>query len=312
MSRLPLPSTKTFRFSQLNEADIDGDEVIITAADSEESRGNPKIWSQIAKSQPDRVIWVRRLNKESISVQRNNSLIDVSLRDERGIAHAFSCSKILIDVTGLSNDVWAPIFKYAYERRIHTRILYAEPEVYKPHPSPASSGIFDLSVTFEGLSPMPGFVRLAGPDDEDKCLFIATLGFEGNRPEHLIAQLDPTPKVIPIIGAPGFQLEYPTYTAGCNRLFLEDYRAHADLRYARASCPFEMFSSLTSLQRDYPDYYFYIALVGTKPHAVGSILFALKNPDTTEIMFDYPVKKNGRTSGIGTIHIYNFERFDAP
>ncbi|KPB33941.1 Unknown protein sequence [Pseudomonas savastanoi pv. phaseolicola] len=40
-------------------------------------------------------------------------------------------------------------------------------------------------------------------------------------------------------------------------------------------------------------------------------MFAIKHSDTTEIMFDYPVKKSGRTSGIGIVHVYDFEDFHA-
>ncbi|MNG00824.1 hypothetical protein D3C84_837740 [compost metagenome] len=83
------------------------------------------------------------------------------------------------------------------------------------------------------------------------------------------------------------------------------------MRYARASCPFEAFESLNKIRQDYPDHYMYLALVGTKPHALGAILFAIKNPETSEIMFDYPVKKSGRTQGIGVVHIYDFENFHA-
>lgn len=312
MSHLPQPSTKTLRFNQLTIADIDSSELIISAADSVENRGNLPLWGDISKLNPARVARVRKISKEIISVELGtNAEVKISLRDEGAIEQILGKNRILLDVTGLSHDVWAPFLKKAYEQRLHTRVLYAEPEAYKPHPSPASSGIFDLSVTFEGLSPLPGFARLAGPDDEEKCLFVAMLGFEGSRPEYLVAQLDPTPKVIPVVGAPGFQLEYPAFTVGCNRTFLEEYRAHAELRYARASCPFEVYELLCAIQREYPEHYMYLALVGTKPHAIGSILFSIKNPDITEVMFDYPVKKDGRTSGVGVIHIYDFERFNA-
>lgn len=202
------------------------------------------------------------------------------------------------------------MLKSVYERRVETRVLYAEPESYKPHPSPASATLFDLSVTFEGLAPLPGFARLAGPDDENRCLFVAMLGFEGNRPERLVLQLDPIPKVIPVVGVPGFQLEYPAFTVACNRVILDEYRAHSELRFARASCPFEAFETLREIRKDYPEHYMYLAPVGTKPHALGMILFAIANPNTTEIMFDHPIKKAGRTKGVGILHIYDFGRFD--
>ena len=56
----------------------------------------------------------------------------------------------------------------------------------------------------------------------------------------------------------------------------------------------------------------YVALVGTKPHALGAIWYSIVNPSSTEVMFDFPIKKKDRTRGIGTIHIYDFGVFDAP
>ncbi|MBF4558939.1 MULTISPECIES: hypothetical protein [Pseudomonas] len=311
MITMPTPSLNTKRFQNITIADINADEVIISAADSAEYRDRLPLWEHIHTSDPKRIIFIKNIDKESILVTHDGTEKTVSLRDEDAINDIFIAKQILIDVTGLSHNIWAPLLKSAYSQKIRTRILYAEPESYTPHPSPASSAIFDLSVTFEGLSPLPGFVQLAGPEDEEKCLFIAMLGFEGNRPEHLASQLDPTPKVIPIVGVPGFQLEYPAFTVGCNRMFLDEYRAHSEVRYARASCPFEAFNALNKIRRDYPDHYIYLALVGTKPHAIGSILFAIKYAETTEIMFDYPVKKSGRTSGVGIVHIYDFEDFHA-
>ncbi|MFS2164634.1 hypothetical protein [Variovorax sp. Varisp62] len=312
MSGFPLPPTTTLRFKILAKENLLPDELVIASAVPKEKRGNIPLWSEISKNDPRKVAWIQKLDREEISIQKGGGdAVIISLRNDAAIDAAISAQRILIDVTGLSHDVWAPLLKSAFRQHSAIRVLYAEPESYKTHPTPSSSAIFDLSVTFEGLAPLPGFARLAGPEDEAKCVFVATLGFEGSRPEYLVSQLDPTPKVIPLVGAPGFQLEYPAFTVGCNRLFLEEYRAHSELRYARASCPFEAFETLSAIKKDYPEYYMYLALVGTKPHAIGSVLFAMRNPDTTEVMFDYPIKKEDRTKGLGVIHIYNLENFNA-
>jgi hypothetical protein len=200
--------------------------------------------------------------------------------------------------------------KCAYSMRLPTRVIYAEPESYREHPSPASATLFDLSVKFEGLAPLPGFARLSGPVDERQCVFVAMLGFEGNRPERLLAQVDPTPKVVPVVGVPGFQVEFPAFTVACNREFLDENRAQTEIRLARASCPFEAFQALAEIRTDNPDHYMYLAPVGTKPHALGTILYAIAHPQSTEIMFDHPVRKPGRTKGVGVIHIYDFGAFD--
>lgn len=111
--------------------------------------------------------------------------------------------------------------------------------------------------------------------------------------------------MIPVIGVPGFRLEYPTFTVACNRAFISEYRAQGDIRYARASCPFEAYEVLAALHRDFPQHYMYIAPVGTKPHAVGAIWYSIKHPNMTEIVYDHPFRKPGRTDGIGLVHIYS-------
>lgn len=311
MSEFVQPAIRTRRFRSLSENDVDVSELIIAAADATESRGQLALWQLISASQSERVLWIKQTEREYILAQCGDSEFLVHLRDENAIDSLLPADSVLIDISGLKHQVWAPMVKRAYERRLQTRILYAEPESYKAHPSPASATIFDLSITVEGLAPLPGFARLVGPEDENRCLFVAMLGFEGNRPERLVLQVDPTPKVIPVVGVPGFQVEYPAYTVACNRTLLDEYRAHSEVRYACASCPFAAFETLSEIRRDYPDHYLYLAPVGTKPHALGAILFAVVHPDTTEIMYDHPIRKPGRTNGIGIIHVYDFGAFDA-
>lgn len=314
MINFDLPSTHTRRFINISKSDINPNEIVISAGDATENRGQLPLWSEIYAEAPDRIIWIRHSDqdRDHILVQQGSrgGPVKLPLRDEACIDGVFCGSEILVDISGLSHRVWTPIIKSLHARGVQTRVLYAEPKSYKLHPSPASATVFDLSSDFAGLEPLPGLARLSGPRDETKCLFIAMLGFEGSRPERLAVQVDPPPKVIPVVGVPGFQLEYPTFTVACNRVFLDDYKAHAEVRIARASCPFEAYQELLNIRRDYPDHYMYLAPIGTKPHALGTILFAIANPDNTEVMFDHPIRKPGRTSGVGVIHIYDFGKFD--
>jgi hypothetical protein len=48
-----------------------------------------------------------------------------------------------------------------------------------------------------------------------------------------------------------------------------------------------------------------IAPIGTKPHAIGSILFAINNPDIVELVYDHPVRKKQRTEGTARLHAYH-------
>ena len=307
----PLPVEHTKRFYQLELDDLGSATKIILASNATETRGQLPIWQEIKKKHPEKLVMISQVDKESIKVQLSDGKFEtLSLRSDDAIAELVNSDELLLDVSGLQHNLWAPIIKGAVDNEVKLKVLYAEPDSYKLHPAPASASLFDLSASFEGLSPLPGFAKLSGPEDENKCIFIALLGFEGNRPERLALQLDPAPKVIPIVGVPGFQAEFPTFTIACNRALLHSYHASSDIRYARASCPFEVYQTLKSIREDFPEHYMYLAPVGTKPHSIGAIRYAIENPEHTEIMFDYPVRKTGRTKGVGLIHIYNFENFN--
>lgn len=301
----------TERRVELQVDDLRDSEVVIAQYEPAEKRAGLELWGVLCGESPERIIFIDVVDKDRINVQLGTSdTYEISLRDSRGIKQLLSHEKVLLDISGLPYYVWAPLLRVAYNEKVNTRVLYAEPEEYSLHKNPASASLFDLSVKFEGLAPLPGFAQLYGPMDERKCLFVAMLGFEGNRPEKLYYQLDPPPKIIPVVGVPGFQIEYPTYTVTCNRSLLDSYGAHADIRFARASCPFESYEVLRQVRRDYPDHYIYVAPVGTKPHGLGAVLYSIVNEQDSEIMFDYPVKKEGRTKGVGMIHIYDFGEFD--
>jgi len=44
-----------------------------------------------------------------------------------------------------------------------------------------------------------------------------------------------------------------------------------------------------------------LAPVGTKPHAIGAMLFAIKHPKDVELVYDNPKRKIVRTDGIGLL-----------
>jgi hypothetical protein len=61
---------------------------------------------------------------------------------------------------------------------------------------------------------------------------------------------------------------------------------------------------LEEIHAEFPEYYMYIAPVGTKPHALGAVLFAMKRSSEVEIMYDHPKRKAKRTSGVSLVHVY--------
>jgi hypothetical protein len=230
------------------------------------------------------------------------------LLDTAGLTSIFQgATSAYLDISGLSHAVWAPLVRSGLTVLDRFYATYVEPDEYKRHPSPTSVSQFDLSDGFGGVSPLPTFARLSGPPDESDSIFVALLGFEGTRARFVANSLDPVPTAYALVGLPGFRPEYPQYALMSNEEFLAENKAHANVRYAAASCPFECMDVLSDIHREHPGSYMYLAPVGTKPHALGAILYSIANPQSTELMYDHPQRKRDRTSGVGQMHIYSLK-----
>lgn len=302
-----MPPEHTLRFDSFRITDLLDDETVISIETSPEERGRIDAWEELKHTDRPRLVILQDNGPDTVNVLTIDASHSILLTDEERLVSLTRTDRVLIDITGLPHHVWAPVFKANLKAGKQVRALYVEPDGYKTHPSPASANLFDLSISFGGLSPLPGFAKLAGPGDDEPALFVAFLGFEGNRAERIINQLEPPPRVIPVVGAPGFQINYPAITVACNRSFLSEFDCNADIRLAKASCPFEAFETLATIRRDFPNHYLYIAPVGTRPHALGALQYAMANESHCEILFDHPVRQSNRTNGQGLIHVFSFD-----
>lgn len=213
----------------------------------------------------------------------------------------------VIDVTGLSHHIWAPMVRSCVKRLRSLRCLYVEPLSYKRHTAPTEYELFDLSESIEGVAPIPGFATLGAYDD---FLFAPLLGFEGRRLAYVLSEIEPRDdRIHPVIGVPGFRPEFPFFAYEGNRLALEDTGAFSQVSYARANCPFSLFYALEDLAIYNPDVPMAVALIGTKPHSLGGVLFALFSGRPVEIVYDYPVRKVQRTTGHARILEYHISAF---
>ena len=232
----------------------------------------------------------------------------VSLRGIRAIDDFLDAGRYrsyYIDVTGLPHHVWAPLLRVLWHRREAVYCVYVEPIDYRYSRYPTESTIFDLSERIEGVSPLPGFASFPVAHQED-AFFVPLLGFEGTRFGHMLEHVQPNRDFIyPIIGVPGFRAEYPFYAYVGNRSQLEETEAWQNIRYAAANCPFALFHLLRELSTISPERRMVIAMIGTKPHAIGAVLFYLSSPDRVELVYDHPVRKADRTIGASRVCVYN-------
>lgn len=232
-----------------------------------------------------------------------------NLRDSTSIKQIFlsnTKSVIYIDVSGLNNRITAALLNNVMklinddglEMEVH--IVYLEPKSYKIKQFSAKGVFNDLSEEINGIEPLPGFANII-PDDLD-FKFIALLGFEGGRFTYLIDNVQPAyDNIIPIIGVPGYRIEYPFVAYWGNRRALKTTRSYENIKFAAANSLVEVYILLTRIYKNNAKSKIKLAPVGTKPHAIGAMLFAIKHPNDVELIYDNPKRSSVRTDGIGLL-----------
>lgn len=250
------------------------------------------------------------VDRESGRMTAESSGMDFSLYEASEIQDfvASISGRIGIDITSLEHRVWAPLVRAILEADRDAVALYVEPDDYEKSSEPLPGAVYDLSLS-RGIEPLPGFARVSTRAG-DLGDFAPLLGFEGARLLHVLDQEDvDASRTHPIVGFPGFRMEYTSYSILANRDALESDYLHQRIEYARASCPFEAYSAIERVYNQAEGEFLRVAPLGTKPHALGAVLFALAHPQTVELIYDHPVPSDNRTSGSASIHLYEFTDF---
>ena len=236
----------------------------------------------------------------------------VSLRNKKSV-YAFlekvSDPVVYIDITGLGYATWAVLMRCAIEQRSTVRVVYLEPSAYLKTLDPKLGDIFDLSLRVQGIDQLPMFPAFRDVEDEKSC-FVPLLGFEGTRFAYMFEDVQPEDrKTYPVIGVPGFRQEYPfsSYLGNANQL--QRSGSFARVRFAKSNCPFSLFYRLQELANEFDDHVIKMGVVGTKPHALGALLFAMQYKDRSEIIYDHALPKPGRTSGANKCLVYGVSEF---
>jgi hypothetical protein len=215
---------------------------------------------------------------------------------------------IYIDITGLPHHIWAPLILTVQNLGRDVRVIYIEPSSYAFSSSPTEGKIFELSETIAGISPIPKFGQLRESADSE-VVFIPLLGFEGSRLSYVLDQIQPLDEnIIPIVGVPGFRIEFPFYTYIGNQFPLTETKSWQRSLFVPANCPFSLYYRLETERLRYPNRLFKIALIGTKPQALGAVLFYLNNTKSVELIYDHPIRKSNRTEGATKLLQYSISK----
>ena len=229
---------------------------------------------------------------------RNNSALDTLLASRMQTA-------TYLDITGLSHHVWAPLLRAMRSRPEPSFVVYVEPGDYRLSATPTEVTLFDLSERIGGIEPLPGFVSF-GRRVVDAAIFLPLLGFEGTRLAFMLEDVQPQrEEIYPIVGMPGFRPEYLFYTYHGNKVPLVQTKAWRNIRFAAANCPFSVYHVIGAIAESCRGKKIKIGLIGTKPHALGGVLYHIDHPNDTELLHDFPVRSPDRTSGKSRVCLYD-------
>lgn len=283
----------------------------IHGAIGEERAGLSKSWLDEVRRQGTRILSVVDEARDAFDVDEGGRRSHVSLRSAREVKRFVDSlpGAIYLDITALTHPTWARILAALVAGRAEHYVVYSEPLKYVRHVNPAHGIIYDLSERIEGIAPLPGFARFAGPVSDEGNV-VALLGFEGARLGYLIERLQVSlNNVVPVVGVPGFVLDHPFESLAGNRDILTSDYVHQRTRFAKANCPFDAFHQIYSAFEDGAWEYGRVAPIGTKPHGVGAVLYALGRPRAVELVYDHPVRSAKRSQGKGRVCVYNTGAF---
>ena len=283
------------------------DSCYIYARSSEERSEHPSLWEQ--KHDGCRFVEILEQQPFRFSVTIDGSTQDILIRSNAALSHLISqidSTRLFVDITGLGHHVWASLLRAIVRDARPVSAVYVEPERYRYSSNPTEGRLFDLTDKFTEISSFPGFTRLESTDDESKTCFVPLLGFEGNRLAHAIEKIDPpVEKIFPVVGAPGFRADFPFNTYIGNRGSLSRNGLWKRVRFAIANSPTSAMERLRAIEREYPDHLLKIAPLGTRPHALGAVLFALNGGPKVELVYDNPTPATQRSDGTGNILVYD-------
>lgn len=294
----------TRTFSSAAEFRPEAGSVYVCGRSAEVRSEHHKHWSQTPSDIRICEIVSEERDRVTVAGEIPSSL---SLRSEEQLSAFWrACAEmtLYVDITGLRHGTWAALLRGLRNDTRRLLAIYVEPNEYRMSPQPTENEIYDLSEKIEGIAPLPGFAKLRRVSNAS--VFVPLLGFEGTRLQYLINQVEPDSQMIcPIVGVPGFRAEYPFITYWANRTALRASQAWKKIRLAPASCPFATLNALNGLHRQHPDQMMTLAPIGTKPQSLAAVIFALRNPNDSEIVYDHPVRKSSRTDGISRLHVYD-------
>lgn len=290
-------------WENLSTVVLESDALYLYAQDPEDRSRHCS--SNLSLNNPYTIFEEISIDDDQMIVSSNHCTIPLNSTEAIGKFFSSYTFKVLyLEVTGMSCRLVAPLMKYAIQSGIEMRVVYSEPREYLLREFQKEGFNQDLSESVSGVYPLPGFIRLVPFKEEP--LFVILLGFEGGRFTYLVTNKQPSSdKILPVVGVPGYRIHYPFETFWGNRHALRTTKSYERVVFAEANSIVDSYLTLGKISYDKRDPNMIIAPIGTKPHAIGAILYAIKNQHKVELLYDNPKRSLHRTEGVGRILVCN-------
>lgn len=187
-------------------------------------------------------------------------------------------------------------------------VIYIEPAEYKSrtnYMSDYGKHEFDLSSHSSGFKAVPGFSKMVEPSN--RVNLVSILGFERARLGQLL-QLDEgayIDKVFPVFATPSFKAGWDKHSFYQNVETLQGKSMRPE--FVSADSPIDLINTLEKIKSSLDQDLLMLAPFGSKPLSVGAAVFLVNFKDEVILKYDHPVKKSGRSNGIGLIHSYKLK-----
>ncbi|CAE6755031.1 hypothetical protein R70006_03217 [Paraburkholderia domus] len=232
--------------------------------------------------------------------------------DLESIPLKYPCKSIVFDATTMEFPEIA-LLLYAYRHyspnlKPGCTFIYVEPAEYVKNEQAGSDAIaFQLSDSFGERRPIPQFAPALSANK--KAHLVAFLGFEGTRVLRVLQDDDGNfyRQVTVVFGVPPFQSSWDLHSLMANTNLLT--YSSPQVSFSGANDPLSAYLLLGKVQSGLLGSgcsRLAVAPFGTKPTAIGVALYCVEN-QIMRVIYDYPVRKKGRTKGVHCVHRYAIE-----
>lgn len=257
----------------------------------------------------------RELANQSILLQYDSANFSLNvggkvyrIDDLDDLPQVYPARKIIIDATTLEfPEILLVLNAYRHysSQPPECTFIYLEPEEYVKNPQDnRETPTFQLSERFNERLPIPGFNPSLSPTHT--AHLVAFLGFEGARALRVLQDDDGHyfKAVTVVFGFPPFQSSWDLHSLMANVDLLT--HSNPDVCFVGANDPMGAYLLLDKVKQGLNGAgcnRLAVTPFGTKPNTIGVALYCIENR-LMRVIYDYPVRKKGRTKGVHCIHRY--------